>query len=154
MNKFDLVTLKNEKMYKKTNLIENTLGIVVDSKQDKVKVLFFNPKNLGDFIITEVFEQDLIKHKEEISKGTKIDIEDKLEDIIKQAKTSFDIPKIKLYDKVKLLVEDKKYAKFGIHKNEIGIVVDDNAVQNYVEVDFENFDDSISVDMNDLEIIK
>jgi len=109
---------------------------------------------LGEYIITEIYQKDLIVQKEEISKEIKQDINSKLDQIFKKAKKAFDIPKLKIYDKVKLLVEDEKYAKFGIHKGEIGVVVDDNAVQDFIEVDFLNFNDSISVNFNDLEPIK
>lgn len=109
---------------------------------------------MGEYIITEIYQKDLIVQKEEISKEIKQDINSKLDQIFKKAKKAFDIPKLKIYDKVKLLVEDEKYAKFGIHKGEIGVVVDDNAVQDFIEVDFLNFNDSISVNFNDLEPIK
>ncbi len=153
MKKFDLVVLNNEKPYIKLNIKEKTLGIVLDSNQNTAQVLFFNPKNLGEYLIAEIYQKDLNIQQEEISKEIKQDIEKKLDELIKKAKPFFDVPKFKLYDKVKLIVEDEKYTKFGIHKGEIGVVVDDNAVQNYVEVDFVNFNDSISVDFNDLEII-
>lgn len=62
---------------------------------------------------------------------------------------------------VELLVENAKYAKYGIHKGDKGCVMDDNAVQNYVEVDFSGIDkngnfygDCISVNVDDLKVIE
>ena len=65
------------------------------------------------------------------------------------------------YDMVELLVEEERYAKFGAHKGDVGCVTDNNAVQNYIEVDFSGTDqngnyygDCISVKINDLKVIK
>ncbi len=44
--------------------------------------------------------------------------------------------KIKAYDRVELMVEKEKYAKFGIHKGDQGCVMGDYAVKNCIEVDF------------------
>lgn len=69
--------------------------------------------------------------------------------------------KIKSYDMVELLVEDEKYTRYGIHKGDRGCVMDDNAVQDYIEVDFSGIDengnyygDCISVKINDLKVIE
>lgn len=65
------------------------------------------------------------------------------------------------YDMVELLVEEERYATFGVHKGDVGCVMDNNAVQNYIEVDFSGIDkngnyygDCISVKINDLKVIK
>jgi len=65
------------------------------------------------------------------------------------------------YDMVELLVEEEKYAKFGVHKGDRGCVMDNNAVQNHIEVDFSGIDnygnyygDCISVKIDDLKVIK
>lgn len=62
---------------------------------------------------------------------------------------------------VELIVEDNKYAKYGIHKGDIGCVMDNKAVQNYIEVDFSGVDENgkyygecISVKLDDLKLLK
>ena len=52
-------------------------------------------------------------------------------------------------------------AFYGIHKGDRGCVMEDNAVQNYVEVDFSGIDengelygDCISVKIDDLKVIQ
>lgn len=78
MKKFDLVVLNNEKPYTELNIKEKTLGIVLDSNQNTTQVLFFNPKNLGEYLVTEIYQKDLDIQKEEIPKEIKQDIEKKI----------------------------------------------------------------------------
>ena len=73
----------------------------------------------------------------------------------------FQTQKIHAYDYVELLVEDKKYSQYGIHKGDRGYVMDDNAVDNFIEVDFSELDeqgnfygDCISVKIEDLKKLK
>lgn len=68
---------------------------------------------------------------------------------------------IRAYDIVELIVEDDKYSKFGIHKGDRGCVMDDNAIENYIEVDFSGIDNDgdfygecISVKTDDLKVVK
>ena len=68
---------------------------------------------------------------------------------------------IKEYNMVELIVEEDRYARFGIHKGDRGCVMDNNAVQDYIEVDFSGIDkngkfygDCISVKIDDLKVIK
>lgn len=74
---------------------------------------------------------------------------------------TFDDVKIKPYSRVELIVEDEKYTKIGIHKGDIGIVVDTFAIQNNIEVDFSGIDDngefygdSLGINIDDLKVIK
>ena len=66
----------------------------------------------------------------------------------------------KLANAIKKL-QKEGYSKHGIHKGDIGCVMDSNAVQGYVEVDFNGIDennnhygDCISVKISDLKVIK
>jgi len=117
--------------------------------------LFFNPKNRGEYLITNVNELDCLATDNGISpQYYRHEFEENYDLIMKNAVDKFTIPKVKEFDWVRLNVEKPRYAKEGIHKGEIGCVMIDHAFQNCVEVDFINFDDSIAVDMNDLEVIK
>ena len=62
---------------------------------------------------------------------------------------------------VELIVEDEKYSKHGVHKGMCGCVMQDYAVQNYIEVDFSGIDengnfygDCISVKIDDLKVVE
>lgn len=65
------------------------------------------------------------------------------------------------YDMVELLVEEERCSKFGVHKGYRECVMDNKAVQNYIEVDFSGIDengkfygDCISVKIDDLKVIE
>lgn len=161
MKKFDLVQLKNEKPYIASNLTKGTHGVVIDANYDKLDVLFFNPKNQGDCIIVQINANDVIIEKEKLPEKIIDDLNENLENIKLKSKTKFELLRIKAYDMVELLVEDEKYLKFGIHKGDKGRVMDDDAVQNYIEVDFSGIDkdgeyygDCISVNIDDLRVIE
>ena len=71
------------------------------------------------------------------------------------------MPKFKLFDKVELVVEKEKYSKLGLHKGEIGFIVDEIVINNSIEIDFPNlnensefYGDTFSIDIDDLKIIK
>lgn len=161
MKKLDLVKLKNDKPYKVFNLVKDMHGIVIELKFDNADVLFFNPQNVGDYAIVNVKLMDLELEKEKLPVEFEKELLSKLDDIIAKAKSEIQPIKIKEYDMVELIVEKDRYAKFGIHKGDRGCVMDNNAVQNYIEVDFSGIDkdgnyygDCISVKIDDLKIIK
>ena len=161
MKKLDLVKLKNDKSYKNFGLVKDMHGIVVELQFDKADVLFFNPQNVGDYAIVNVKLLDFELEKEKLPAEFEKELLSKLDDIIAKAKNEIQPIKIKEYNMVELIVEEDKYAKFGIHKGDRGCVMDNNAVQNYIEVDFSGIDkdgnfygDCISVKINDLKIIK
>ena len=161
MKKFDLVLLKNENPYKQYNLEKNMHGIVLENYFDTLSVLFFNPKNQGDFIVTTISSYDVEMCDEKLPENIINELSFKLEHIKSKSKKFFEPLRIKAYDMVELLVEDDKYTKYGIHKGDRGCVMEDNAVQNYVEVDFSGIDengefygDCISVNIDDLKVIK
>lgn len=161
MKKLDLVKLKNDKPYKNFGLVKDMRGIVSGTNFDDVDVLFFNPQNIGDFAIVNVKFVDLELEKEKLPAELEKELLSKLDDIIAKAKNEIQPIKIKEYDMVELIVEEDRYAQFGIHKGDRGCVMDNNAVQNYIEVDFSGIDengkfygDCISVKLDDLKVIK
>ena len=161
MKKFDLILLKNENPYKKYNLEKNMHGIVLENFFDTLSVLFFNPKNQGDYIVVTISVFDVEICDEKLPENMINELSRKFEFIKTKSKKNFKPLKIKAYDMVELLVEDDKYTKYGIHKGDKGCVMEDYAVQNYVEVDFsgidkngEVFGDCISVKIDDLKVIQ
>ena len=161
MKKFDLVLLKNENPYKQYNLEKNMHGIVLENYFDTLIVLFFNPKNQGDYITATISVSDVMICNEKIPEKMINELSSNLDIIKSKSKEKFEPLRIKAYDMVELLVEDIKYTKYGIHKGDRGCVMEDNAVQNYVEVDFSGIDengefygDCISVKIDDLKVIQ
>ncbi len=161
MKKFDLICLKNDKPYKEFNLKKDMHGIVLECNFDKLDVLFFNPKNQGDYIIAKINIFDVVEEKDKLPENVLKELTSKLENIKSKAKKKFEPSKVKAYNMVELLVEDNKYVKYGVHKGDKGCVMDDYAVQGYVEVDFSGIDengnfygDCISVKTEDLKVIK
>lgn len=161
MKKLDLVKLKNDKPYKIFNLEKDMHGIVAGLNFDKADILFFNPRNVGDYAIVNVKLVDLELDKEKLPAEFEKELFSKLDDIIAKAKKTIEPVEIKEYDMVELIVEEDKYAKFGIHKGDVGCVMDNNAVKDYIEVDFSGIDkngkffgDCISVKIDDLKVVK
>ena len=161
MKKLDLVKLKNYKPYKTYNLVKDMHGIVAELNFDNADVLFFNPQNVGDYAIVNVKIMDLDLDKEKLPTEFEKELLSKLETLKLKAKNVIEPIAINEYDMVELLVEEERYTKFGIHKGDRGCVMDNNAVQNYIEVDFSGIDkdgnyygDCISVKIDDLKVIK
>lgn len=161
MKKFDLVKLKNSEPYKLHNVISDMHGIVVDEIHENAEVLFFNPHNVGDYAMINVKTTDLDLDKERLPMEIEEELLSKLDTVKSKAKNILEPIAINEYDMVELLVEEERYAKFGIHKGDTGCVMDNNAVQNYIEVDFSGIDndgnyygDCISVKINHLKVIK
>ena len=161
MKKFDLVLLKNENPYKQYNFEKNMHGIVLENYFDTLIVLFFNPKNQGDYITATISVSDVMVCNEKIPEKMINELSSNLDIIKSKSKEKFEPLRIKAYDMVELLVEDIKYTKYGIHKGDRGCVMEDNTVQNYVEVDFSGIDengefygDCISVKIDDLKVIQ
>ena len=161
MKKFDLVKLVNEKPYLKNNLQKDMRGIVVDVKLKENLVLFFNPINIDDYAIVNIDINDIYLEKEKLPIDIQQEILSKLDNIKLKAKNYFEMIAINEYDRVGLLIEDEKYTKFGIHKGDIGCVMDNKVVQNCIEVDFSGIDengefywDCIAVNIKDLKVIK
>ena len=161
MKKLDLVKLKNDKPFKAYNIVKGMHGIVVELNFDNADVLFFNPQNVGNYAIVNVKIMDLDLDKEKLPTEFEKELLSKLETLKLKAKNVIEPIAINEYDMVELLVEEERYTKFGIHKGDRGCVMDNNAVQNYIEVDFSGIDkdgnyygDCISVKIDDLKVIK
>lgn len=161
MKKLDLVKLINDKPYSKNNLSKDLHGIIVDINDSNVLALFFNPQNIGDYAVVEINKKDIVEEKEKIPENIKNEIHDNLDNLLLKSKDYLEDVKIKEYDLVELLVEEDRYAKFGIHKGDKGCVMDNHAVQDYIEVDFSKIDengnyvgDCISVKLSDLKVLK
>ena len=161
MNKLDLVKLINVKPYIKNNLQKDMHGIAINKSGNTIAVLFFNPQNVGDYAIVNIRIRDLVIDKEKLPNEMQQEILLNLDKILENAKEYLKPPTINEYDMVELLVEEDRYTKFGIHKGEKGCVMDNKAVDNYIEVDFSGIDekgdfygDCISVNISDLKVIK
>lgn len=161
MNKFDFVELINLKdEYKLQNLYLNVKGFVIEDCDKISKVLFFNEFNEGDYAFLKIFNEDLKISKEQPSKQFIDFMKSNVERFTLREK-GFKLRKFKAYERVELLVEDGKYTKFGIHKGDIGTIMEDVAVQDYMLVDFGRLDknnnfygDCISVNIKDLKVLE
>ncbi len=160
MKKFDLVRLVNDKDYKNLNLEKDIRGVVLGRQEKLISVLFFNPHNTSDYAIIDIKKEDLTLEKAKLPLEVIEELSKHIENIKNKANSQFTPIKIKLYDNVELLVEENRYAKFGIHKGDIGCVMDNNAIQNYIEVDFsginekgEYYGECISVKISDLKVL-
>ena len=160
MKKFDLVKLKNDN-YKSHNLTKDMHGIVIKTHCDNTDVLFFNPHNVGDYAVVNIKNEDLESDKEKLPTELEKELLSESDTLKVRTKDVFVPIAINEYDMVELLVEEERYAKFGVHKGDVGCVMDNNAVQNFIEVDFSGIDkngnyygDCISVKINDLKVIK
>lgn len=80
---------------------------------------------------------------------------------MKEEKRIFKTRKIKIFAQVELLVEKDEYSQYGVHKGDIGYIMEEKVLLNQVLVDFgrldENnnfFGDCICVDIDDLKILQ
>lgn len=158
MKKYDVVKLTNLiEVYKQNNLYLNAQGIVLDCNNEKSKVLFVNEYNQGDYAYLEVKNNDV----EIISNDTPLAfvnyIKENLENFMPKEK-GFKKKEFKAYSQVELLVENERYSKFGVHKGDKGVIMEDYAVKDYVLVDFGRIDknnnyfgDCISVRLKDIQ---
>ncbi len=160
MKKYDIVKLCNlTEFYKQNSSYVNVQGIVLEVNNDKSKVLFLNEYNQGDYAYLEINNNDV----EVIAKNIPLSFVDYVQGNLKNFN-----PKVKGFKKkefnayldVELLVEDDKYSKFGVHKGDRGVIMEDYAVKDYVLVDFGRLDengkycgDCISVNLKDLRIL-
>ena len=116
MKKLDIVKLVNDKLYQQNNLKKDMRGIVIEEKFGYVFVLFFNPQNIGNPAVVNVYIKDIVLENEKLPDEVQKGILTKLDYILSKAKNSLETVQIKEYDMVELIVEDLKYTRFGIHK--------------------------------------
>lgn len=161
MKKYDIVKLMNLiDVYKQNNLYLNAQGIVLECNNEKSKVLFLNEYNQGDYAYLEVRNNDV----EIISNDAPLSFMNYIKDNLKNfnpKEKGFKQKEFNAYEKVELLIEDDKYSKFGVHKGDKGVIMEDYAVKDYVLVDFGRLDennnyhgDCISVKLTDVKILE
>ena len=157
VKKYDLVRLINDGEYKKYGVKNNSRGILLEKDRLGAKVLFFNPKNVGEYVIAEIKNEDLAVEKEKLPKTIADELELKKDRLIKKASAALTPIKIKEYSLVKLAVDKPEYEKFGIRKGNKGCVMNNAEVNDYIEVDFSYIDengeyrgDCIAVKISDL----
>ena len=80
--------------------------------------MFFNLQNIGDYAVVNVNIEDLLLEKEKIPKDMQDEILLKINKILSSSKNYLETIKINNYDMVELLIEEDRYAKFGIHKGD------------------------------------
>ena len=68
MKKFDIVKLINEQSCKKYGLNNDMHGIFVEENLNMLKILFFNPKSTGDYILRDIEKQDIQIDDEKLPK--------------------------------------------------------------------------------------
>lgn len=159
MKKYNIVKLKYLKEdYKNKNLTIDLHGIVVEIFETTCKVLFFNKNNIGDYALVNVDKNDLLIEE---TNNLKNELIKKLETINFDKKHSLTNMSIKENDFVELTVENEKYSKYGIHKDDTGCVISKHAIKNQVEIDFSRIlpngtltGSSIIVDIKDLKVIE
>ncbi len=154
MKEFDLICLKNEKPYNKFSLGRGAHGVVLDVFSNSINALFFNAQNQSEYIIIDVKNGDFVADNEVLPNEIKAELQEGIEKIKSKAVAPFSPVPIKLYDKVELITKSDKYTKMGLNKGAVGVVVDNALIENCVEVDFSNLDDTFSVNINDLKVIK
>ncbi|MBP5404747.1 MAG: hypothetical protein J6Y74_02235 [Clostridia bacterium] len=159
MKKADLIRINNEKRKAEPGLQKDTHGIVLKVFAQTADVLFFHPKILGEYIIRELEQSDLIVESEKLPEEIEKEIFSDLEKVYANAKADFDPLPFSMGDRVQLIVERECYAKYGIHKDAIGCIVDDSVVSGKVEVDFYEpeeaaaYDSAVAVKTSDLRIV-
>ena len=161
MKKYDLISLKNDTPYKKYGVEKNMHGLIIDVLQNHAQILFFNPRNKDEFTLIYVNKSDIALDREVLPENFKSMLDMNIKKLKSKENFVFTTPKFKLFDKVELVVEKDKYAKFGLHKGEIGFIIDDIIINNSIEIDFTNLDENgkyygetFSININDLKILK
>ena len=89
MKKADLIRINNEKRKAEPGLQKDTHGIVLKVFAHTADVLFFHPKILGEYIIRELEQRDLIVESERFPKEIEKEIFSDLEKVYANAKDSF-----------------------------------------------------------------
>ena len=89
MNKFDLIKLINEKPYIKNNLRKNEYGIILDKVNEDYNILFFNSENIGEYIIINVQQQDIVLEDEKLPQSIVNELINNLDKIKKKCKRKF-----------------------------------------------------------------
>ena len=162
MKQYDFVKLiKINDKYKQYNLYIDATGIVWETLDNRhVKVLFMNKYNECEYAYLVVDTNDLEVTQSDEFFEVKNFINKYFNKIVPIEK-GFSKKEFNAYDDVELLIEDPKFAELGIHKGDIGTIMEDYAANNEVLVDFGRLDennnflgDCVSVNLKDLKILK
>ena len=158
MKQFDVVKLINEKPYLKNNLSIGDSGVVLQIDNQFCIVRFVNLKNKFDYAVVKVNNSDVVLDDYQLPQYIKDGYKEDLSELLKD-KDILNIVPMEDFDEVEVIVEKEEYAKAGVHKGEIGYVMDFTAVDNHLLVDFpylpeEYWDDALCVDYRDLKILK
>jgi hypothetical protein len=159
--KYKIVKLKNLKEeYKKLGLGKDSLGLLLDEKQGKCLIMFFNNVNQGDYLVLVVNRSDLDITDMVLPNNLCKELEEYIENNADKIanKTGFEVIPFNECDEVELIVEKEKYFKFGVHKGDKGVIASNKATKNKILVDFgkeaEDFDGFISVDFEDIKKVE
>lgn len=161
MKKFNFVELINvSDSYKNYNMYLGVKGIVLEVYDKTLKILFFNEFNEGEYAFIEVLKND-IKLLDEQPPQKFVDFIKTNLDNFQLKEKGFKPKTFVAYQQVELLIDDEEYSKFGAHKGDVGTIMEDVAVEDYILVDFGRVDennnyygDCISVKLQDVKILK
>ena len=158
MKQFDVIRLVNEQPYLKNNLRKDDSGVVLKIEKSNCIVRFVNESNKFDYAVVKVNKSDVILDGYKLPQSIKEDYVENLEKLLNDKDRLNRVP-MEDYDEVEVIVEKEEYAKAGVHKGEIGYVMDFKAVDNHLLVDFpylpeEYWDDALCVDYRDLKILR
>lgn len=158
MKQFDVIRLVNEQPYLKSNLRKDDSGVVLKIEKSNCIVRFVNVSNKFDYAVVKVNKSDVILDGYKLPQSIKEDYVENLEKLLNDKDRLNRVP-MEDYDEVEVIVEKEEYAKAGVHKGEIGYVMDFKAVDNHLLVDFpylpeEYWDDALCVDYRDLKILR
>ena len=165
MKENDIILLNStDNKYISKNLYQGAKGIVLKvHAYNKLLVLFFNDKIVGDYAVVEVEKTDVQKENFELPLAmfTQYKTSKLLNDPQFYKKTTFNKLEFKECDFVELVNDDDSYSKYGIYKGETGVIAADHAVGDFILVDFTGVDrrgnvygDCICVKIKDLKHIR
>ena len=157
MKKFDIIKPLDISSYKKLGINNESRGIVYEVLSDGI---FFNPHNTGEAFTAFIENNNLKKEELRLPDEIIAELNEKIDAVLKKSKSAATPLPVKAYNHVELITDSAEYAKFGIKKGMHGVVMDDYAVQNCVEVDFsvtdengEEIGDCISVNVKHLKVL-
>lgn len=161
MKQYEAVKLKNDdSILKEKGIGANTMGILIASIVSSKEwiVMFLNSKNVGEYAVARVSEDDLVSLGA-ISNIAIAEIKEieKREDFLEH--TSFKPVCFEEYDMVELVVDRIKYSKEGVKKGMRGCVMSDCAINGKWQIIFSEEGTGrdiadIMIDEKDLILIK
>ena len=159
MKKYDVVKLmKLSQKSIENNLYEGAIGVVIENEGTNLKVLFCNQYNEGDYAFVMVSENDLKVLNDNVDSEIRDFFSEKLSKFNLKEK-GFKTKNYNAYDVVELLVD--KYESCGVYKGDVGVIMDDVAVNDCVLVDFGRLDennnflgDCVLVNTKDIRVLK